>query len=228
MLGDDSPTQDETIQLLGQLHAGDLIQCEVSPDVKVLFERGQENRRKDLLGRVRNPLALRIRLMDPDRLLDRVAPVLGWFFSPLGLILWAALVLPALLLAATSWDALSADFSGRVLSPTTLTLTMLVFPVMKAFHELAHGLAVKRWGAEVTDPANEEHLVPERGPGSVQTRRIVDHVRRDGSVFKSVKDDEDRSQIREEGIVQRIHSNIIGLSFKTTDHYGKLGQYLFR
>jgi hypothetical protein len=41
-------------------------------------------------------------------------------------------------------------------------------------------------------------------------------------------DDEERSQIREEGIVQRIHSNVVGLSFKTTDHYGKLGQYLFR
>ena len=41
-------------------------------------------------------------------------------------------------------------------------------------------------------------------------------------------DDEDRSQICEEGIVQRIQSNVIGLSFKTTDHYGKLGQYLFR
>jgi hypothetical protein len=41
-------------------------------------------------------------------------------------------------------------------------------------------------------------------------------------------DDEERSQIREEGIVQRIHENIIGLTFKHTDHYGKLGQYLFR
>jgi hypothetical protein len=40
--------------------------------------------------------------------------------------------------------------------------------------------------------------------------------------------DEDRSQIREAGIVQRIHSNIVGLDFKTTDHYGKLGRFLFR
>ena len=41
-------------------------------------------------------------------------------------------------------------------------------------------------------------------------------------------DDDDRSQIREEGIVRRIQSNMVGLTFKTTDHYGKLGQYLFR
>ena len=41
-------------------------------------------------------------------------------------------------------------------------------------------------------------------------------------------DDEERSPIREKGVVRRIHSNRIGLEFKTTDHYGKLGQYLFR
>lgn len=41
-------------------------------------------------------------------------------------------------------------------------------------------------------------------------------------------DDEDRSQVREVGTVKRIHTNMIGLAFKNTDHYGKLGQYLFR
>jgi hypothetical protein len=41
-------------------------------------------------------------------------------------------------------------------------------------------------------------------------------------------DDQERSKIREEGIVQRIQSNIVGLTFQTTDRYGKLGQYLFR
>jgi hypothetical protein len=41
-------------------------------------------------------------------------------------------------------------------------------------------------------------------------------------------DDEERSQIREKGVVRRIQSNRVGLEFKTTDHYGKLGQYLFR
>ena len=41
-------------------------------------------------------------------------------------------------------------------------------------------------------------------------------------------DDEDRSQIREVCIVRRIQSNIVGVEFQNFDHYGKLGQYLFR
>ncbi|BBO67397.1 hypothetical protein DSCA_13270 [Desulfosarcina alkanivorans] len=50
----------------------------------------------------------------------------------------------------------------------------------------------------------------------------------DKLVIEFTLDDKEHSKIREEGIVQRIQSNIIGLAFKTTDHYGKLGQYLFR
>ena len=41
-------------------------------------------------------------------------------------------------------------------------------------------------------------------------------------------DDADRSQIREVCIVRRIRSNIVGVEFENFDHYGKLGQYLFR
>ena len=41
-------------------------------------------------------------------------------------------------------------------------------------------------------------------------------------------DDEEHSQVREAGIVKRIRSNIVGLDFNTTDHYGKLGRYLFQ
>ena len=41
-------------------------------------------------------------------------------------------------------------------------------------------------------------------------------------------DDTDRSKVREEGVVQRIEANMVGLEFTSTDRYGKLGQYLLR
>ena len=41
-------------------------------------------------------------------------------------------------------------------------------------------------------------------------------------------DDEEQSPISLEGVVARIENNIVGLAFDTTDHYGRLGQYLFR
>jgi hypothetical protein len=50
----------------------------------------------------------------------------------------------------------------------------------------------------------------------------------DNLIVEFTLDDDERSQVREEGVVRRIQSNIVGLKFKTIDHYGKLGQYLFR
>ena len=44
-LGDEVPTQDESIRLLGQLHGADLIQTDVSPDVLELFQRHRRRRR---------------------------------------------------------------------------------------------------------------------------------------------------------------------------------------
>jgi len=38
-LGDRAPTQDEVIQILSQLHASDVLQCDVPPDAAELLQR---------------------------------------------------------------------------------------------------------------------------------------------------------------------------------------------
>lgn len=57
---------------------------------------------------------------------------------------------------------------------------------------------------------------------------IPDFAVGDRLTIEFTLDDKERSQIREDGVVRRIQSNMVGLAFKNTDHYGKLGQYLFR
>src|SRR3989475_8087291 len=62
-LGDDAPTQDEAIQLLGQLHAADVLQCDVPPDAAELLERRRKQSRRLWADRrppplVRPPLPL--------------------------------------------------------------------------------------------------------------------------------------------------------------------------
>ncbi|HPU53516.1 MAG TPA: hypothetical protein PK359_18290, partial [Burkholderiaceae bacterium] len=150
-----TPTQDELIRLIGQLHAADLVRCEMSPDLAELFERGARERRRRLLGRYANPMSIRIRLFDPDRLL---AEMVRWLPAGRGAIsalligtLWCAVVLPALVLAGSEWPQLTRNFSEQVLAADNLLVMALVFPLLKALHELAHGLAVKLRGGEVHD-----------------------------------------------------------------------------
>jgi len=147
--GDAAPTQDEAIQLLGQLHAADLLQCDVSPDVDELLRRTQRIERRNFLGRIISPLAIRIPLFDPERLLERMLPWYRPLFGAVGAVLWLAVVGWGVFTAAQHWDQLTQDLSHRVLEPKNLLILGLVFPLVKAAHEFGHACAVKAWGGEV-------------------------------------------------------------------------------
>jgi putative peptide zinc metalloprotease protein len=148
-LGDRAPTQEEVIRLLGQLHAADVLLCDVPPDSMEVFRRHQRHERMLWRRRLWTPLALRFPLFDPDRFLERtlplVQPLFGWF----GVLLWLAVVGTGTVLAASHWTDLTEDITDRVLNPTNLFLLWLVYPVVKALHELGHAYATKKWGGEV-------------------------------------------------------------------------------
>lgn len=143
------PTQDEIVQVLGQLHHADLLQVTVTPDLAELLHRRGQQRRRQFMSRWLNPMSMRLRLFDPDRLLAsmarRLGPLLGW---PV-VLLWLAVVLPALVLVPAHWPDLTENFGEQLLSADNLLLLAVVFPLLKAAHELAHGLAVRRLGGEV-------------------------------------------------------------------------------
>ena len=83
-LGEEAPTQDEIIQLLGQLHAADLLETDVTPDVAELFARGEREERARYLRSYANPMAIRIPLWDPDAFLNRFAGLLRLHLERLG------------------------------------------------------------------------------------------------------------------------------------------------
>jgi putative peptide zinc metalloprotease protein len=148
-LGDDAPSQDDLLELLSRLYGADLLLADVAPDVAEVLERGRKQRRQRWVRNIANPMSIRLPLWDPDRFLTLTLPWVGWLFSPLGLLLWAALVLPALVSSAAHWTELTGNLSDRVLAFDNLLLLAVVFPLVKLWHELAHGWAVKRGGGEV-------------------------------------------------------------------------------
>jgi len=147
--GDEAPSQEELIRLLGQLHLSDLVQCDTTPDVDELLRRARRVGQRTRLARWLAPLAIKVPLLDPDHLLERC---LGWYrplFSPLGAALWLAVVGWGLFTAVQHWNELTHDLSSRVLATENLVVLALVFPLIKALHELGHACAVKAWGGEV-------------------------------------------------------------------------------
>lgn len=161
---DDAPTQDELISQLLQLVRDGFIGFDTEPDFGLLMaeapaaqalggDTATTGPAVDAGQRGAAPrntlLAWRIPLGRPDAALTRAAPLARALFGPAGLALWCA----GLLLGAAALlqqRAEIADFAGRWLhSPSLLALSALLFPLMKAWHEAAHGLALKRLGMPV-------------------------------------------------------------------------------
>src|SRR6185437_14654005 len=150
-LGDTAPTQDEMIQLLGQLHAADLLQSDVTPDVAELFARGEREERARHRRSFGNPMAIRVPIWDPDAFLNRFPALIALIWSRWGAMLWLAFCLPAAVMILPHWPELSHNFSDRVLAIDNLVVLYLVFPLLKACHEMGHATATKARGGEVHD-----------------------------------------------------------------------------
>jgi len=147
--GDEAPTQDEVIRLLGQLHAADALICDVPPDSLELFRRYQRHERMKWKRRLWTPLAVRFPLFDADHFLERSLPVVRPLFSWYGAALWLLVVALGAILAAVHWTELTENIIDRTLTPQNLLLLWLVYPIVKALHELGHGYATKISGGEV-------------------------------------------------------------------------------
>lgn len=150
-LAEDTPGQDEIISLLGQLYGADLIQFDVNPDVAELFERRKKHARQQLLGRYLNPMSLRFPLVDPDTFLTWLNRWPHLFRGGWATVAWLLVMLPALVLVPMHWPDLTQNFTEQLLSFDNLLLMAVIFPVLKALHELGHGLVAKSRGGEVHD-----------------------------------------------------------------------------
>ena len=150
-LGDDAPTQDDTINLLAQLHAADVLQCDVAPDTAELFNRYQKQQRRLWQSRFMSLFAWKIPLLDPERLLVWMFPLVRPFAGWLGALLWLGVVGPAVVLAGVHWSDLTHDILDWLFGARNLAIVWLLFPAIKILHELGHGVAVKAFGGEVHD-----------------------------------------------------------------------------
>ena len=145
---DNAPTQDEAIGILWRLHARHLLQTDAQADFDALFREWSRERSETTRRRL-NPLALRLPLGNPSRLLKALEPLSRLLFRWPMFIVWLAIVGYAAVAAGANWQALHAHAAKWLTTPYYALLALCVYPVIKALHELGHGLAMRRWGCPV-------------------------------------------------------------------------------
>jgi putative peptide zinc metalloprotease protein len=146
--GDGAPTQDEILRLLSQLFHAGMVQFDAAPYLSLLFSRRKEE--GDLKRRAFiNPMMLRMKLFDPTRLLDRLAPLSQRLGHWSVFAFWLAAVALAAIAAAVSFPQLKADALRLLATPSSYAIAWICYPLVKALHEIGHAMAVRRFGGEV-------------------------------------------------------------------------------
>ena len=146
---DEAPTQDEVVRLLAQMAEAGLVDSGASPEFAA--QQDVRDRRRRARRGFPNPLAFKISLGNPSRLLARLEWLTPLIFNPVTLAIWLIGVLLAAAFAGSRWDELAAHATSYMTTPHYLLLAWIGFPFIKALHELGHALAVRHWQGEVRD-----------------------------------------------------------------------------
>ncbi len=145
---DEAPGQEEVIQLLAQLYHANLLYYDSPADSAKLFERYRQARQRETTAKALNIMFAHFPLLDPDTFLKRTLPVARLLFSPLGFVVWCAVLVVGLKLGLENFAALRQQSEG-ILSPRNLPLLYVSLILLKTSHEFGHAYACRRYGGEV-------------------------------------------------------------------------------
>ncbi len=148
--GDNAPTQPEVIELLGQLYNSNLLQVDATPETEQLLRRGQQRVQKRLAQRALSIMYFKLRLINPDPLLKVVEPIMRPVLNRWGLLVWAGFVIYVLSRLLPEWDRLVAQASSLT-NPANWGWVLVVFVLLKLWHELGHGVVCRRLGGQVPE-----------------------------------------------------------------------------
>lgn len=141
-------TQEEVVQLIGQMNLSNLISVDRGALAESLFERFSKRVSAERKALVLGFLSIKLPLLDPDRWLEQARKPIGWIFSPLGAVMYSLLLLLGGKALMDNADRLF-DQTSALLAPSNLGLLYVGFLIAKLLHELGHAALCKRFGGEV-------------------------------------------------------------------------------
>jgi putative peptide zinc metalloprotease protein len=143
-----APGQETVIRLLSQLYYANLLQYGVATDAARLFERYKKGKQRETRATFLQIMFMRIPLLNPDRFLVATLPFMRWLISPIGAVLWLAVMLVGVKMAIDNFPALVRQSEG-MLSPSKLPLLYAAMVIVKTIHEFGHAYFCRRYGGEV-------------------------------------------------------------------------------
>ncbi len=144
-------TSTEFQNLIADWAVKGLLNCEPLMLQKIKAASGQQVNRKprsEFRQRFANPIVIRFRGWDPQRFLERLDSVTGFFFSRSFIIASLLLILLAISIAVTRFGDIVSDASQLPLlfRPQHWLIIILLIGLTKVLHEFGHALTCHRYG----------------------------------------------------------------------------------
>jgi putative peptide zinc metalloprotease protein len=137
-------------QFVGMLHRSGLVISQATGQGRQLRRRGDQKKKKELLGKLANVFALRFRGIDPERILNVLNPFTWWLFTVPALIFVALFGMSAIMLVLVNFQEFRTKlptFEQFFAAHNWLYLGATM-AIVKVLHEFGHGLSCKRYGGE--------------------------------------------------------------------------------
>jgi putative peptide zinc metalloprotease protein len=142
------PGEDDIKRFATFAYGAGLLQAATPLDTQRFVQEQQARRHSFVMWLIHNYLFIRLRLIDPDRLLTTLLPLLRGLYSRSGLVTVGALGLFALFLISRQWETYTHSLAEQTTFEGLLQMGVAL-SVAKVFHEIGHGLAAKRFGCRV-------------------------------------------------------------------------------
>jgi len=143
------PTQSDIVKVISQLYSTDLVSGSRNPNFMEMSKRKAKQDRTAVIARIKNPLALRFPLINPNEFLERTKGVVRPLFTVYGLALWVATISVAIVLFLLNVDEVTGSLSDKYITQQNVAIVLLSYPMIKGLHELGHAYATKVWGGNV-------------------------------------------------------------------------------
>lgn len=137
-------------QFVGMLHRSGLVISKSNGQGRQLRRRGDEKKKKEILGKLSNVFALRFRGIDPERILNFLNPFTWWIFTLPALILIAMFGLSAISLVLVNFQEFRTKLPTfeQFFAAHNWIYLGITMGAVKVLHEFGHGLSCKRYGGE--------------------------------------------------------------------------------
>ncbi len=143
-------TVDEVSRFVSTLHRSGLVIGDRPGQGPQLNERRKQKVWMEWKTWMRSIMCLRFRGIDPDWILNKITPWIGWIYSPPALIVFLVYILSALMLVLANFETFRSklpEFQQFFAAGNWFYLAAAL-GITKVIHEFGHGMSCKYYGGE--------------------------------------------------------------------------------